>query len=150
MRLHLIHRDLVNLNSIPHGFINIGGSAICDVQGVYKRGRVLTLQGHPEFENNIIVDFGKPILGNDALHEITDGADDHAYAARAILEFFQEEATEEKVSEAEVGENVVREGEVAEGEVTEGEVTKGNGIEKLVSLFEKLSVCEHAPVLGGY
>lgn len=78
--------------------------------GRVKRGRVLTLQGHLEFENNILIDFGKPILGKDALHEITDGLDDYAYAARAILKFFQGEEAEEKVTE---------------GEMTGGEVTKG-------------------------
>lgn len=28
----------------------IGASRLCDVQGVYKPGKVLTFQGHPEFD----------------------------------------------------------------------------------------------------
>lgn len=89
------------------------------------------------------------------LYETADGSDDHAYAARAILEFFQEEVVEEKVSEGEWTRRRWQKGRWQKGRWTRRRWQKvrwqkGNGIEKLVSLFEKLSVCERAPVLGGY
>lgn len=97
MRLRLIHQDQVNPNSLPDDFINVGRSELCEIQGVYKRGRVFTLQGHPEFDAEVMVEFGKPILGTE---EVQAGPDDSMYAAHAILKFLCEEADEEKVAEA--------------------------------------------------
>lgn len=54
------------------------------------------LQGHPEFDAEIMAEFGKPILGRE---KVQAGPDDSMYAAHAILKFLREEADEEKVAE---------------------------------------------------
>jgi GMP synthase-like glutamine amidotransferase len=37
-------------NSLPPGWMVIGESELCDNQGFFEKGRVLTYQGHPEFD----------------------------------------------------------------------------------------------------
>lgn len=56
-RLQLIHGDWVvgtqkNQGDayLPTGWINVGRTELCPVQGLYKPGRVLSLQGHFEFD----------------------------------------------------------------------------------------------------
>lgn len=126
--------------SLPEDFVNVGSSERCDVQGVYKRGRVLTLQGHPEFDNNIMVEFGKPLLGKGIMDEVKTGPNDYEYGARAILEFLFEKADE------------------ADGRGTE-EVIKGkmaakcgnfkeDVMERLTMLFDKLTICRHSLAQG--
>ncbi|OBT89624.1 hypothetical protein VE02_01727 [Pseudogymnoascus sp. 03VT05] len=149
MRLRLIHQDEVNPLSLPADFINVGSSDLCGTQGVYKRGRVFTLQGHPEFDTNIMVEFGKPILGKKTMDEVKGGPDDYLYAAQAILEFLQEEALKQEVTEeAADGKEAVGHGEVAEEVAEQGEVTRDDVIENISVLFEKLTVCGHSSVLG--
>ncbi|OAA60616.1 GMP synthase [Akanthomyces lecanii RCEF 1005] len=46
--IHQTHRDAVMV--LPIGVDSIGGSLRCGVQGMYKAGRILSLQGHPEFD----------------------------------------------------------------------------------------------------
>jgi GMP synthase-like glutamine amidotransferase len=43
-----MHRDIVL--GVPEGIENLGSSPRCQVQGLYLRGRVFTLQAHPEFD----------------------------------------------------------------------------------------------------
>jgi GMP synthase-like glutamine amidotransferase len=57
----------VDVQSLPDGFINIGHSELCGLQGIYKRGRVLTFQGHAEFDEEIVLEFGKPFLGREKM-----------------------------------------------------------------------------------
>lgn len=47
-----MHRDIVF--DIPEGSTLIGSNSICSVQGMYYPGRYITVQGHPEFTNDII------------------------------------------------------------------------------------------------
>lgn len=47
-----MHRDVVY--DVPDGFVNLGSSRDCDVQGLYQVGRVLTVQAHPEFNEFIM------------------------------------------------------------------------------------------------
>ncbi|KFY58520.1 hypothetical protein V496_06086 [Pseudogymnoascus sp. VKM F-4515 (FW-2607)] len=137
MRLRLIHQDHVNPLSLPKDFVNVGSSERCDIQGIYKRGRVLTLQGHPEFDNNIMVEFGKPLLGKGIMDEVKTGPDDYEYGARAILEFLFEEA-DVKATE-----------EVIEGKVgAEGGIMQEDVMERLIVLFNKLTVCQHSGAQG--
>ena len=55
-RLQLIHGDRVvsvsdpNVVSLPDGWVNLGHTAKCSIQGLYKPSRVLTYQGHFEFD----------------------------------------------------------------------------------------------------
>lgn len=55
--------------------------------------------GHPEFDFEISVAMGRPILGKKAKYESQTGVDNHIYATRAILKFFRGDAAEEEVSE---------------------------------------------------
>jgi GMP synthase (glutamine-hydrolysing) len=47
-----MHRDIVY--DIPSGFVNLGSSHICGIQGLYQPSRVLTVQAHPEFNEFIM------------------------------------------------------------------------------------------------
>lgn len=46
--MHQTHRDAVV--TLPPGVDSIGGSVACGVHGMYKPGRILSFQGHPEFD----------------------------------------------------------------------------------------------------
>lgn len=48
-----LHADHVVLGKeqLPEGWVALGSSNLCDVQGIYQAGRVLTYQGHPEFDS---------------------------------------------------------------------------------------------------
>lgn len=39
-----------NEDTLPKGWVNVGASKLCGMQGLYYPGRVLTFQGHPEFD----------------------------------------------------------------------------------------------------
>lgn len=43
----------------PAGFENLGTSARCAVQGMYLKGKVFSVQGHPEFDEFIISEIMK-------------------------------------------------------------------------------------------
>ncbi|KAJ5655851.1 hypothetical protein N7507_007801 [Penicillium longicatenatum] len=77
-RIQLIHGDIVvptpaakaaALASgqgdipLPPGWLNIGRSAACDIQGLYYPGRILTYQGHFEFDvwsnRALCIEFGR-------------------------------------------------------------------------------------------
>lgn len=47
-----MHRDIVH--DVPNGCVNLGHSPRCGVQGLYIPKRVLTVQGHPEFNEYIM------------------------------------------------------------------------------------------------
>ncbi|SCV04524.1 LAMI_0H16820g1_1 [Lachancea mirantina] len=51
LQLSETHSDIVN--EIPQGYTNIGSTAKCSIQGLYCPKKVLTLQGHPEFETDV-------------------------------------------------------------------------------------------------
>lgn len=46
--MHQTHRDAVT--RLPRGVSSIGGSDRCGVHGMYQPGRILSFQGHPEFD----------------------------------------------------------------------------------------------------
>ncbi|KAL4791032.1 class I glutamine amidotransferase-like protein [Aspergillus venezuelensis] len=54
MRLQMIHGDWVSLlpgvEKLPAPWVNVGSSDLCPIQGLYCPGRVLTYQGHFEFD----------------------------------------------------------------------------------------------------
>ncbi|TGZ77130.1 class I glutamine amidotransferase-like protein [Ascodesmis nigricans] len=52
LELQFVHHDRV-LGPVPAPFVNLGETKTCDVQGVYQKGRVLTTQGHAEFDSEI-------------------------------------------------------------------------------------------------
>ncbi|ETS78704.1 hypothetical protein PFICI_08557 [Pestalotiopsis fici W106-1] len=47
-----LHADHAVLDEaqLGDGWVRVGASSLCNVQGVYKPGKVLTFQGHPEFD----------------------------------------------------------------------------------------------------
>lgn len=47
-----MHRDIVT--ALPEGAISLGQSSRCSIQGMYIPGRVITVQGHPEFTEEIV------------------------------------------------------------------------------------------------
>lgn len=55
--LHQMHRDIVY--HYPKGVEELGSSPVCSVQGMYAPRRLITVQGHPEFTEEIV----KEILG---------------------------------------------------------------------------------------
>ncbi|KAF7539375.1 hypothetical protein G7054_g2149 [Neopestalotiopsis clavispora] len=48
--LHADHAVLDEAQFSNAGWVRVGASNLCNVQGVYKPGKVLTFQGHPEFD----------------------------------------------------------------------------------------------------
>lgn len=47
-----MHRDVVY--HYPPDVEPLGDSPRCDVQGMYLKGRIMTVQGHPEFNEEIM------------------------------------------------------------------------------------------------
>ncbi|KAH0842760.1 putative glutamine amidotransferase-like protein [Fonsecaea pedrosoi] len=54
IRLHQMHRDCVFY--YPEGVEALGSSPVCKVQGMYSPKRLLTVQGHPEFNQEIMTE----------------------------------------------------------------------------------------------
>lgn len=93
-----MHRDIVT--SVPAPAINLGKSPICNVQGLYVPGQVLTLQSHPEFNeyiNTQILEFrvAQKIIGpelfSDGMRRVGD-RHDGSLVGRAFVEFFKRPA----------------------------------------------------------
>lgn len=49
-----MHRDIVFY--YPPGVEELGSNAVCKVQGMYVRKRLITVQGHPEFNEEIMTE----------------------------------------------------------------------------------------------
>jgi len=49
--IHQMHRDVVP--ECPPHVLSLGSSERCDVQGMYSKGRMLSVQGHPEYSGKI-------------------------------------------------------------------------------------------------
>jgi len=52
MRIFQMHRDIVT--AVPEGAENLGATEKCEVQGLYAPGRYISVQGHPEFTEEIV------------------------------------------------------------------------------------------------
>ncbi|KAH9833616.1 Paeruginosa anthranilate synthase component II [Teratosphaeria destructans] len=52
LAIHQMHRDIVY--EYPPGIEALGSSPRCEVQGMYAKGRLITVQGHPEFDGDIV------------------------------------------------------------------------------------------------
>jgi GMP synthase-like glutamine amidotransferase len=53
-RIHQMHRDCVY--AYPDGVEALGSSPVCEVQGMYSPRRLITTQGHPEFNQEIMTE----------------------------------------------------------------------------------------------
>jgi GMP synthase-like glutamine amidotransferase len=47
-----MHQDI--LYDIPSSVKDLGSTARCRNQGMYEKGRLITVQGHPEFTHDIV------------------------------------------------------------------------------------------------
>jgi GMP synthase-like glutamine amidotransferase len=104
MKLQFVHHDHVvfpESNTIPADWMSFGATEHCAVQGVYEAGRVLTLQGHFEFDRFVNSECIKYFFGEkwdaarlqEALLAI-DADDDSNVAAGMILGFLLEKGGE--------------------------------------------------------
>ncbi|KAG7807829.1 hypothetical protein KL921_004124 [Ogataea angusta] len=94
-----MHRDevLTNLADLPAGYVNVGSSAACACQGLYKKHRVLTFQGHPEFTTacgEVLVESRRragqvdAALYNDAKSRNASLSNDGIAVGRCMVELF--------------------------------------------------------------
>jgi hypothetical protein len=99
--MQFVHADHVVIDPsvlAKEGFESIGRSEHCALQGIWKRGRVLTYQGHAEFDRFVnsetIKVFGKPIWTESVLEQALSSVeedDDALWAAEVMLRFFLED-----------------------------------------------------------
>ncbi|KAB8255809.1 class I glutamine amidotransferase-like protein [Aspergillus pseudonomiae] len=54
LRIHQMHRDIVH--SCPPTVIPLGSSPKCALQGMYLPGKLITVQGHPEYNGFIVTE----------------------------------------------------------------------------------------------
>lgn len=100
MRHQFLHSDEVTLVDdplLPAGWTIIGSSKLCPVQGLFEPGRVLTYQGHPEFDRDILRDFVTRLLRRGTLDlvsyelslKLLDKEDNgsRALAAEVVVDF---------------------------------------------------------------
>ncbi|KAF7563638.1 hypothetical protein G7046_g440 [Stylonectria norvegica] len=76
--LHQMHRDAVV--QIPSGLEVIGSTSQCEIQILYRKGRVLTAQGHPEFNSFMCLEMleerrAAKILDGEILEDATSKVD---------------------------------------------------------------------------
>lgn len=53
-RIQQMHQDIVH--EYPSNVISLGSSPRCAVQGMYRPGQFITVQGHPEFKEEIVTE----------------------------------------------------------------------------------------------
>lgn len=88
-----MHRDIVF--EYPAGVEELGSSGACQVQGMFIPGRVMTVQGHPEFTAEIVAELlehrhRQGIFGDGVYEEARarlGRAHDGVVVARGVLRF---------------------------------------------------------------
>lgn len=100
LRLQFVHADHVRLDPtkrLPDSWIPMGSSKHCNVQGFCEPGRVLTFQGHFEFDRFVNTEVLKVFgaawdedVRQKSLEQI-DANDDSLAAAQMVLRFFTSE-----------------------------------------------------------
>ncbi|CAK7223121.1 hypothetical protein SCUCBS95973_005070 [Sporothrix curviconia] len=103
LRLQMLHGDHVVLPdaSVPDGTCVIGTTPHCANQGIYQAGRLLTYQGHPEFDTFMNTECLKIVgprkgwsdAATAAAIASAQGEDDAATATDIIVSFFLGEDT---------------------------------------------------------
>jgi GMP synthase-like glutamine amidotransferase len=92
-----MHKDIVY--GYPSGTEELGETAMCLNQGMYIKGRLITVQGHPEFTHDIveeIVNYRHAVgifsdeLFEDAVKRLPDH-DDGVIVAQAFFRFLLED-----------------------------------------------------------
>jgi len=101
VRMQFIHGDFVNVpdwNALPEGWSVLGGTPWCANQGMMEVGRVLTFQGHFEFDRFVNGETLKTFFARRASEWVEDSlkavdADDDAeLAAEMVLHFATQKA----------------------------------------------------------
>lgn len=100
MRLQFVHHDHViipSLDALPNSWMTLGSTKHCAIQGVYEPSRLLTFQGHFEFDrfvNSETIKFFFPQWDEEKLAQVLetiDADDDSLKAAEIVLMFLLEE-----------------------------------------------------------
>lgn len=100
LRLQFLHGDHVAFTNgrLPDGVYLVGSTAHCQIQGIYQPGKILTFQGHPEFDQFINTECLK-LVGQrvgwedeflDSAMAAAAQSDDASIAADIIVAFFSE------------------------------------------------------------
>lgn len=100
LKLQFLHGDHVTISDkgLPEDIILVGSTSHCQIQGIYQRGRILTYQGHPEFDEFITTECLKlvsqrvgwePAFAESAMMA-AERKDDAAIASDIIIAFFLE------------------------------------------------------------
>ena len=92
-----MHRDIAF--SYPKGVELLGSSPVCSVQGMYEPSRFLTVQGHPEFNQEIMEEIlntrhATGIFNDEAFEKFMKQAPlkhDGVLVAQAFLKFLLED-----------------------------------------------------------
>ena len=92
-----MHKDLVY--HYPDGVEDLGSSDACKVQGMYMPGRLITVQGHPEFTEEIVRELLENrhrlnIFGDEVFEEAVKRvgkSQDGVLVAQAFVEFLMDE-----------------------------------------------------------
>ncbi|KAK8878915.1 class I glutamine amidotransferase-like protein [Apiospora arundinis] len=96
MCYQFLHSDeVVAGGSLPPTWSSIGSSILCQIQGLYQPGRVLTYQGHPEFDRVIMNDFVRRLVKAGAIDAaagetyltFVERDDTRVLAAEVLLKF---------------------------------------------------------------
>ncbi|KAL4869031.1 class I glutamine amidotransferase-like protein [Aspergillus spectabilis] len=111
LRLQMIHGDWVallpGLEKLPSPWVNVGSTEKCPVQGLYHPGRVLTYQGHFEFDvfvnSETCLEFGRrsnwaagdverflELISRGRVEGVVEDVDDARVAAEVVVLFFWE------------------------------------------------------------
>jgi GMP synthase-like glutamine amidotransferase len=101
MRLQFVHHDHVvvpDRKALPGSWTTLGSTQHCAIQGMYDSGRVLTFQGHFEFDrfiNSETIRYFFPNWQPKVLEETLDAIDaddDSVAAAGIVLDFFLDDS----------------------------------------------------------
>jgi GMP synthase-like glutamine amidotransferase len=92
-----MHRDIAFY--YPEGVEQLGSSPVCSVQGMYEKGHVITVQAHPEFNEEIVTEIlrarhTKGIFNDEEFEKYMDMAvrpHDGDLVAKAFMEFLLED-----------------------------------------------------------
>ncbi|CAK7212806.1 hypothetical protein SEUCBS140593_001632 [Sporothrix eucalyptigena] len=101
LRLQMLHGDHVVLPKVPDGTYVVGTTPHCTNQGIYQAGRLLTYQGHPEFDTFLNTECLKIVGPRKGWSDVETAAaivsaqkeDDAATATDIIVSFFLGEDT---------------------------------------------------------
>ena len=92
-----MHQDIVY--RYPPTVEHLGNSPRCEVQGMYEKGRLITVQGHPEFNEEIMRELlesrhAQGVFGDDVYQDGMDRVANHhdgVAVSRAFVKFLLED-----------------------------------------------------------